>query len=378
MKFSFSEEQTEFRSMLRRFLEARSPASEVRRAVETETGYDAEVWREMAEELGVAAIHIPEAYGGAGFGVSELAIAAEETGRALLPSPFFGSSVLAATAIAEAGDEGQKQALLPGLAGGGTVAALAAAEPGAGWRADAFAMAATPDNGAWRLTGRKSHVLDGMAADLAIAAARLPDGRLGLFSLPADAPGLARRALQVMDPTRRMAAFEFENAPAELLGGPDAGGPAWERTLDIAAICLAGEMVGGAERLREDALEYVSMRMQFGRPIASFQVTKHKAADMLLEVELARAAACYAAAAADGGDGEEADGESLSALASLAKAAASEAYMQTAIHAVQMHGGIGFTHDNDTQLWFKRAKSSEVFLGGADEHRERMLQHWSA
>ena len=376
MKFSFSEEQTDFRNMLRRFLQDRSPTSEVRRIMETEAGYDPEVWRMMAEDLGLTAIHIPEAYGGAGFGVSELAIAAEEAGRALLPSPFFGSTVMAATAIAEAGDDAQKQALLPGISSGGTIAALAAAEPGTGWNADAFAATARPDGDRWRLTGRKSYVLDGMAADLVVAAARLPEGGLGLFSLPADSAGLAREPLQSMDPTRRLAKMDFDGAEAELLGGPDAGDPAWARTLDIAAVCLAGEMVGGAERLREDALEYVAMRMQFGRSIASFQVTKHKAADMLLDVELAKAAAYYAAAAADD-DGEDEE-QPLSALASLAKATASDTYMQTAIHAVQMHGGIGFTHDNDTQLWFKRAKSSEAFLGTAADHRERMLQHWNA
>ncbi|MCY4320489.1 MAG: acyl-CoA/acyl-ACP dehydrogenase [Alphaproteobacteria bacterium] len=375
MKFSFSEEQTEFRNMLRRFLRDRSPTTEVRRVIETEAGYDPEVWRVMAEDLGVAAIHIPEAYGGAGFGISELAIAAEEAGRALLPSPFFGSTVLAATAIAEAGTDAQKQALLPGIAAGGTIAALAAAEPRGGWNAGAFTATASPDNGSWRLSGRKSYVLDGMIADLVVAAARLPEGGLGLFSLPTDSAGLARRALRSMDPTRRLAEITFDGAPAVLLGGPAAGGPAWERVLDIAAICLAGEMVGGAERLREDALEYVSMRIQFGRSIASFQVTKHKAADMLLEVELAKAAAYYAAAAAD--DDEESD-QPLAALASLAKAAAADTYMQTAVHAVQMHGGIGFTHDNDTQLWFKRAKASEVFLGSAADHRERMLQQWNA
>ena len=376
MKFSFSEEQTDFRNMLRRFLQDRSPTTEVRRVMETEAGYDPEVWRMMAEDLGLTAIHIPEAYGGAGFGVSELAIAAEEAGRALLPSPFFGSTVMAATAIAEAGTDAQKQALLPGISSGGTIAALAAAEPGTGWNADAFAATARPNGDGWRLTGRKSYVLDGMAADLVVAAARLPEGGLGLFSLPADSAGLAREPLQSMDPTRRLAKMDFDGAEAELLGGPDAGGPAWARTLDIAAVCLAGEMVGGAERLREDALEYVAMRMQFGRSIASFQVTKHKAADMLLDVELAKAAAYYAAAAADD-DGEDEE-QPLSALASLAKATASDTYMQTAIHAVQMHGGIGFTHDNDTQLWFKRAKSSEAFLGTAADHRERMLQHWNA
>ena len=138
-----------------------------------------------------------------------------------------------------------------------------------------------------------------------------------------------------------------------------------------AIVCLANEMVGGAERLREDALDYVKMRMQFGRSIASFQTTKNKAADMLVDVELAKSAAYYAAAALDEGD------DDMPALASLAKACAAEAYLQTAIHAVQMHGGIGFTWDNDTHLWFKRAKSSEILFGDANEHREKMMQHWA-
>ena len=149
---------------------------------------------------------------------------------------------MAATAIAEAGTDAQKQALLPGIASGATIAALAAAEPGTGWNADAFAATARADNGSWRLAGRKSYVLDGMAASLVVAAARLPDGGLGLFSLPAESEGLARQPLQSMDPTRRLAQMDFDGAQAELLGGPEAGGPAWARTLDIAAVCLAGEM----------------------------------------------------------------------------------------------------------------------------------------
>jgi alkylation response protein AidB-like acyl-CoA dehydrogenase len=137
-----------------------------------------------------------------------------------------------------------------------------------------------------------------------------------------------------------------------------------------ASVLLANEMVGGADRLREDALAYAKMRMQFGRAIASFQTTKNKAADMLVDVELAKSAAYYAAAALDEGD------DDMPAIASLAKACAAEAYLQTAIHAVQMHGGIGFTWDNDTHLWFKRAKSSEILFGDANQHRELMMQHW--
>ena len=223
MKFSFSEEQTEFRNMLRRFLNDRSPTTEVRRVMETEAGYDPEVWRMMAEELGVTAIHIPEAYGGAGFGVSELAIAAEEAGRALLPLALFRLHRHGCNRHQpEAGTDAQKQALLPGIAGGGTIAALAAAEPGTGWNADAFAASASPAGGSWRLTGRKSYVLDGMAADLVVAAVRLPQGELGLFSLPADSAGLTRQPLQSMDPTRRLAQMDFDGVEADLLGG--AGG----------------------------------------------------------------------------------------------------------------------------------------------------------
>lgn len=371
MKFSFSDEQEEFRTILRRFLDAKSPTAEVRRLMDTELGYDPVVWRQMSQELALTALHVPEEYGGAGFGVAELAVAAEEMGRALLCAPFFGSTVLATTAILEAGSEEQKRELLPKLAAGETVAALAAAEPGGAWAGDAIGMAASRDGDGYTLSGVKSYVLDGMSASLLVVAARLPDGELALFTVPADAAGVARRPLRALDPTRKLARIDFDQAQATLLGGGAGGADAYERMFDVACICLANEMSGGAERLREDALEYVSMRMQFGRSIASFQVTKHKAADMLLDVELAKAAGYSAATAYDDGD------EGARAFASLAKASASDAYMQTAIHAVQMHGGIGFTFDNDTQLWFKRAKSSEVFLGDSNWHRERMLRNWS-
>lgn len=371
MKFTFSEEQDEFREVLRRFLEAKSPAAEVRKQMATDDGFDPAVWTQMSQELGLTALPVPEAYGGAGFGVTELAIASEEMGRALLCAPFFGSTVMASTAVVNAATEAQKREMLPALATGETIAALAAAEPGRGWEPDQIEMTAAAAGDGYTLTGVKSYVLDGMTAGLLIVAARLPEGGLGLFSLAADAPGVSRRALKAMDPTRKLAEIAFDGAAATLLGD-GASDDAYGRTLDTALICLANEMAGGAERLREDALEYVSMRMQFGRSIASFQVTKHKAADMLLDVELAKAAAYSAASAFDDGDAD------ASAVASLAKANASDAYIQTAIHAVQMHGGIGFTADNDTQLWFKRAKASEVLLGDANHHRERMLQNWSA
>ncbi len=373
MKFSFSDEQEGFRTALRRFLSDMSPSVEVRRLMETDLGYDVDVWRQMSQDLGLTAIHIPESYGGQGFGVSELAIATEEMGRALLCAPYFASTVLAATAIMKAGLEDQKQTLLPGIASGEIIATMAFTEGHGRWDAEGVAMIATQADGKYVLNGTKSFVLDGHSADLVVVVARRPDSKgadgLSFFTVAGDAAGLERALLTSADPTRKLAKLTFSNVEATLLGQEGSAAGPLQDTLDIAAICLANEMVGGAERLFEDAVAYAKMRVQFGRPIASFQSLKHKAADMLMEVELAKSGAYYAAAA-DEGNGD------VSALASLAKATAADTYMQTAIHAVQIHGGIGFTWENDTHLWFKRAKSSEVFLGGSDYHRERIMQEW--
>lgn len=375
MRFAFTDEQEEFRSVLRRFLEDKSPPSEVRRLMETADGCDRTVWKQLSAELGLTAIHIPDDYGGQGYGHVELCIALEEMGRALLCAPYFASTVMAATAILHGGTEDRKRALLPDIANGETVATLAVAEDGGQWNAAGIAATATPANGGYRLDGTKSFVLDGHTADLIVVAARTPSSvgeeGLSLFTVAADAEGLTRTPLETLDPTRKLARLDFKSTPAELLGDAGTAAASLARTLDIAAIALANEMVGGTEKLRETAMDYAAMRMQFGRPIASFQVTKHKAADMLIDVELAKSAAYYAAEAADEDDPD------LSALASLAKARASEAYMQMAIHTVQIHGGIGFTWDNDTHLWFKRAKSSEVFLGDPAYHRELLMQRWN-
>jgi len=375
MQFSFTSEQEEFRSVLRRFLGEKSPPAMVRRLMETEAGWERESWRELNQLLGLTAVHIPEAYGGQGFGPVELCIVLEEMGHALLCAPYFASAVLGATAIMNAGTEAQKRALLPPIAAGDTVATLAFTEPNGRWDGAGIEATATPAGGKYRLDGVKSFVLDGHTADLIVVLARSPgstgDEGLSFFTVPGDAPGLARRALKVMDPTRKQARLEFHAVEADLLGEVGGAAAPFAKTLTQAAVCLANEMVGGAERLRQSALDYANLRVQFGRTIASFQSMKHKQADMLVDVELARSAAYYAAAAADDDDAE------LPALASLAKACASDAYMQTAINTIQIHGGIGFTWDNDTHLWFKRAKSSEVFLGDPAYHRELMMRAWN-
>ena len=370
MRFSFTPEQDEFRTSLRRALEARSPAKEVRRQMATEQGFDREGWTKLNQEMGLSAVHIPEAYGGAGFGYGELGIVLEEMGRSLLCAPFFSTAVLAATAILNAGTDEQKKALLPRIASGDVTATLAFSESGG--QNDAASVTLTAQGN--RLSGTKSFVLDGHTADLIVVLARKPGSRdddgLSFYTVDGNAKGLTRTLLKTMDETRKLARLEFKDVEGRLLGTEGAAAAPFARTMQQVLICLANEMVGGADRLREDALAYVQMRMQFGRALASFQTMKHKAADMLVDVELAKSAAYYAAAALDEDDTD------VPMLASLAKAAASEAYLQTAIHAVQMHGGIGFTWDNDTHLWFKRAKSSEILFGDANHHREKMMQHW--
>lgn len=374
MQFTFTEEQEEFRRYLRRFLDDRSPATEVRRLMETEDGYDPAVWRQLCSDLGLPAVHIPESYGGQGFGFVELGIVLEEMGRALLCAPYFASAVLASNAILNAGTEEQKRELLPPLAAGEVVATLALAEENGRWDNAGIAMTAARTDDGYTLDGVKSFVLDGHTAGLIVVAARRAGTEgsegLSLFTVNADAPGLNRRLLQSADATRKLARLEFNAVPATLLGEEGGAAAPLAKTLDQAAVCLANEMVGGAEKLRESALAYAQLRMQFGRPIASFQAIKHNCAELLLDVELAKSAAYYAAQAADD------DADDLPAVASLAKACASDAYTRTAVQAVQMHGGIGFTWDNDTHLWFKRAKSSEVFLGTPAYHRELMMQRW--
>lgn len=375
MQFIFTDEQEQFRGILRRYLNEKLPPPEVRRAMATDMGWDREQWRQINQALGLCGVQIPEAYGGQGFGFVELAIVLEEAGRALLCAPLFSSAVLAANTILNAAREDQKHALLPGIASGDCIATLAFTEENGRWDSAGIAMTAAASDGGHRLNGVKSFVVDGHSADLILVLARRPgttgDAGLSFFTVAGNAEGLQRRLLQSVDTTRKLARLEFSDVRAELLGEADAAAGPFSKTLDQAAVCLANEMIGGAERLRQSALDYAMMRMQFGRPIASFQAIKHKCADMLVDVELARSAAYYAAEAAAENDPD------LPAIASLAKACAADAYIQAARETIQIHGGIGFTWDNDTQLWFKRAKSSEVFLGSPAYHRELLMQRWN-
>ena len=292
MNFAFTEEQEELRKTVRAFLDAKSSEEAVREQMETEDGYDTAVWSQMAEQMGLQGLHIPEEFGGSGFGYVELGIVLEEMGRSLLCAPFFSSVVLAANTLIQSGDDAAKQAYLPGIASGETIATLAYTEPSGKWDESGITCQATKRGDGYTLNGTKSFVLDGHTANLIIVAAKT-DAGTSLFAVDGDAAGLTRTSLSTMDQTRKQAKLEFADTPATLIGEDGKGWDTLTTVLDLAAVGLAAEQVGGAQKVLEMAVEYAKVRVQFGRPIGSFQAIKHKCADMLLEVESAKSAAYY-------------------------------------------------------------------------------------
>jgi len=367
VNFAFSEEQEELRRTVRAFLEDKSPSAEVRRLMETTEGYDPSVWEQMGSQLGLQGLAIPEEYGGSGYTYVELVVVLEEMGRALLAAPYFSTVALAANAILHSGDDAAKKELLPGIASGETIATLAMTEDSGRWDAEGITATATRAGDGYTIDGHKMFVLDGHTANLIVVAAKTGDG-VSLFTVADDADGLTRTPLATMDQTRKQARLEFSGTPAKLLGTEGEGWPVLSRVLDLAAVALAAEQVGGAQKCLEMSVDYAKVRVQFGRPIGSFQAIKHKCADMLLEVESAKSAAYYAGwAAAELND-------ELPTVASLAKAYCSDAYFHAAAENIQIHGGIGFTWEHDAHLYFKRAKSSQLLLGDPTYHRELLAQ----
>ena len=374
MSFSFTDEQEEFRAVLRRFLEDKSPPTEVRRLMATDEGYDPEVWQAVSQDLGLPGIHLPEEFGGQGFGFIELGIVMEEMGRALLCSPFLASPVLAGCAIQNTATVAQKRELLPDIASGAQIASLAYAESSGSWAESDITCVAESADGGFKLSGEKHYVLDGMTAQRFVVAARTPgttgtDG-LGLYWVDATDSSVQRTALNALDPTRKLAKVTFRDTPAMRLGDQSNSVAAITQTLRQACVALASENVGGAQAMLDSAVNYTLTRVQFGRLIGSFQAIKHTCAEFLLDVELAKSGAYYAAAAATDST------DDFAQVASLAKAGSSDTFMRSAAQCIQLHGGIGFTWEQNTHLWYKRAKSSEVFLGTPDYHRELMMQSW--
>jgi alkylation response protein AidB-like acyl-CoA dehydrogenase len=367
VNFAYSEEQEELRRTVRQFLDQKSPESEVRRLMETDQGYDDAVWKQMGEQLGLQGLAIPEEFGGSGYGYIELIVILEEMGRRLLCAPYFSTVVLATNALLHSGDDAAKKEHLPGIASGETIAALAFTEENGRWDEAGVTATATKAGDGWTITGTKSYVLDGHVADLLVVAARTGAG-VSLFAVPSDAAGLTRTLLTTMDQTRKQAKLDFAGTPATLVGTDGAGWAVLERVLDLAAVALAAEQVGGAQFVLDMAVQYAKDRIQFGRPIGSFQAIKHKCADMLLEVESAKSAAYYA-----GWCAAELNDE-LPSVAALAKAYCSESYFHATSENIQIHGGIGFTWEHPAHLYFKRAKSSELLFGDPAYWRELLAQ----
>jgi alkylation response protein AidB-like acyl-CoA dehydrogenase len=365
MSMTFNEEQDELRKSVRRFLEQKSSSADVRRLMETDEGYDAAVWQQMAEQLGLQGLALPEEHGGSGYGFLEQIVVLEEMGRALLCAPYFSSVVLAGNALVESGDEAAQKDLLPGIAEGSTIATLAWVENPSDWGIDGLQMTAKRAGDGYVLDGKKTLVLDGHTASLILVVAQA-DGGPSLFAVDPSANGVTRRKLDSLDMTRKVASLELSGVAARLIGSEGDAARIIEKTLRLAVVALAAEQVGAAQRCLEMSVDYAKLRVQFGRPIGSFQAIKHKCADMLLEVESARSAAYYAAwAAAEGSD-------ELPVVASLAKAYCSDAFASAATENIQIHGGIGFTWEHDAHLFYRRAKSTEQFLGSPAEHRDQL------
>ncbi|MFE6888581.1 acyl-CoA dehydrogenase family protein [Streptomyces sp. NPDC057694] len=387
MDATFTEEQQEIRRTLRELTTKRCTPDDVKAATRTPAGHDLALWGALGTELGLPGLALPERYGGVGAAVTELALAQEELGRALAPSPLFATCGLAAPLIAALGTDAQRDALLPQIAAGRLTAALAVPGTGlatalglvaentgdwaGGGRAGGVQARRAPDSdGGWHLYGQAEQVLDGHSAGLLLVAAHtggFARSRTLLFLVRQDAAGLVRTRQTSLDETRPQARLEMRDVPAELLGEEtgDVSG-ALAAAGDTAATLLAADAVGAADRALERTVQYVKEREQFGRPIGSFQAVKHRLADVYVTVQAARSAAYYAAWAAGDTSGERAGG--------LALAQALEALRTAAAEAVQLHGGIGFTWEHDAHLYMKRAAGDELLFGPVHLLRARAAQ----
>jgi alkylation response protein AidB-like acyl-CoA dehydrogenase len=333
------------------------------------TGYSPTTWQQMAE-MGLPGLAIDAGYGGQGLGAIEQAIVLDEMGRAALPSPYFATAVLGATAIASGGDEAQMARFLPDIAAGRSLATLAFLERRLAWTPEAIELTAVRDAGGYVLNGEKRFVPWAHVADLLLVAARTGDG-LSVFAIPRQTDGIDIRPNVEIDRTSRSATVTFSGVRSsadDVIGRLDQGWAVLGPTLQRAAVGAAAEMLGAARRCMEMSVEYAKVRQQFGQPIGSFQAIKHMCAEMLLDVENSHAATYYAAWALD------AASDDAALAASVAKAYVGDASRKVCGNSIQVHGGIGFTWEYDLHLYFKRAKHYEPLYGDADYHRERALE----
>jgi alkylation response protein AidB-like acyl-CoA dehydrogenase len=374
MNFGFNDEQELLRSTARKFFENECGSDTVRRLMETPEGISSDLWTKLAEQGWLGLVY-PEAYDGMGLGLVDLVVLMEEMGRAVVPGPYFSAVLLGGLAIAEAGSEAQKKEWLPKIAAGDRRVALAWMEPSAQLGPAGVTLTAVEKGGKYTLSGTKLFVHDAHTADALVVAARTRPGAgadgVSLFLLPKGTKGLEVTLLPTMDQTRKLCEVALSDVTVgsdALLGAAGAGWAPLARVLDRATVALCAEMCGGAQKVLDMTVEYAKIRQAFGRPIGSYQGVKHRAADMLVDVENSKSITYYAAWALDEGAAE------APLAVSMAKAYVSDAYRRVAAAGIQLHGGIGFTWEHDLHLYFKRAKGSEFTFGDATHHRERVAQ----
>ncbi|MFC9514850.1 acyl-CoA dehydrogenase family protein [Nocardiaceae bacterium NPDC056970] len=361
----FAEEQIELRKTVAQLLAKRADTAALRKTLESGEAFDRGLWDVLCQQVGVAALAIPEEFGGFGATLVEQHLVLEELGAALTPSPMFGSAVLAAQAILATGNEEACERLLPGIAEGSSIAALCWVGPEGHWRSDDVACtAAGSDADGYTVSGAAHYVLDGAHADVLIVAASV-DGAIALFEVDPTAAGIARRQLPTMDLTRPMSLVEFASAPAVRLTADDATA-ALEKVRTIAIVALSAEQVGAAERCLQMTVDYSKDRVQFGRAIGSFQALKHRMADLYFLVETARSASYAAVYSLSEGL------PTAAADAAVAKAYCSEALLAVTGDSIQLHGGIAITWEHDAHLFFKRAHGSAQLLGQPEEFFKEM------
>jgi len=375
MDFGFSPEQEMLRATARKFLENECTSGFVRARMEEPAGVTDDFWTKLAEQGWLGLVY-PEEHGGSGLGFVDLTVLMEEMGRVVMPGPFFSTVLLGGLAIREAGSAAQKKEWLTRIAAGRARTTLAWTEPSARWDAAGVTATAREDKGGFVLNGTKLFVLDAHLADALVVVARTSEGKtpedgVSLLLVPKGTRGMEVKLLPTMDQTRKLCEVALKDAavPADaLMGVKDRAWPMLARVVERATVALCAEMCGGAQRVLDMTTDYAKIRIAFGKPIGTYQGVKHKAADMLVDVENAKSLTYYAAWAVD----ENAPEAALAA--SMAKAYVTDAYRKVAGAGIQLHGGIGFTWEHDLHLYFKRAKSSEFTFGDATYHRERVAQ----
>lgn len=379
MNFGFNEEQEMLRNAAREFLEAECPPALVRRMMEHETAHSTDLWKKLTD-LGWLGLLVPQEMGGWGGTFLDATVLLEEAGRALLPGPYFATVFLGAAAVLLGGSRKQKKEILAQVARGSLILTLAHLEPSARYDASGIQLKARRRGTDYVLTGEKIFVLDAGVADWIVVAARTTANRadpregITLFLVEPDTPGLTITKLKTVDMTRRQANLTFDHVPVpatRVLGHVDQGGSILGKVLDLSTAGICVETVGVGQRALELSVAYAKERVQFGKPIGSFQAVKHKCVDMMVAVENARSLSYYAAWAV-----QERNAQVSQAVA-MAKAYCSDMGKNVTADAIQVHGGIGFTWEHDVHLYYRRALANEAAFGTAPHHREAVAQRMS-